>query len=122
MKGFNVSLLCGCVMALSACGPGAKLGGGREGAAQALSQASSALTRPGESTGVNFGFSGNGADVGITVEVKGSRGGSAKVTVHELVSGGQTTTAGIDTSVVYADFSEDGRTRYNGSITTHQSV
>ncbi len=108
---------------LGACGPGAKLGGGKEGAAQALSQASSALTREGTTTGVNVGVGSGGANVGINVEVQGRRGGFAKVSVKTAVStGGGSASAGVDTSVIYQDFSEDGRTRYNGSVETHQSV
>jgi hypothetical protein len=96
-----------CVVLLAGCGPGARLGGGKDGAAHALAQASCALTRVPTSSGVDL------MNLGLTVEVKGARSGSAVITYKTLAS---SKSGAVESSVSYRSYSEDGRTYYNGNV------
>lgn len=69
----RLSLLAGLSAALFACGPGAKLGGGKEGAASALFSA----TAPTKSAGSIFQFVGQNADLQAGATVSCQYGGKA---------------------------------------------
>ncbi len=94
-------------MLATGCGPGARLGGGKEGAARALAQASSALTRPPSSSNVDL------VNLGLNVDVKGTRGGTATLTYRRLTTSGP---EAQETTVAYRNYVEDGRTFYNGNL------
>ncbi|MGQ0504093.1 MAG: hypothetical protein ACT4TC_02125 [Myxococcaceae bacterium] len=117
MKSFSSVVLAVMGMTLAACGGGAKLGGGKEGAAQALNGAA----RPYQSgTGAQSSPLTSGAfTFGTTTEVTGRHGGTAKVTVDVGVA--QT---GISQSmtVVYSGFNDDGKNRYDGTLTVSNKV
>ncbi|MHB8878957.1 MAG: hypothetical protein ACYC8T_35090 [Myxococcaceae bacterium] len=99
---------------LAACGPsGAPLGGGKKGAAQALFHA----LRPASAEPGAAGSSGQGIDVTSQSEVKGRAGGTATVVFD--VSVAQSGAAGgvtVRRNIKFVDFSDDGKTRYNGSL------
>jgi hypothetical protein len=114
MNRATASLLFSSLAVLStACGPaGAPLGNGKTGAAQALFHA----MRPATTEPSAAGGSGAGIDVISTSEVKGRSGGTATVTFNVSVdqTGGSTVT--VKRSIKYADFSDDGKTRYHGTL------
>src|ERR1044071_3524430 len=94
-------------LSFAACGPGgrgAKLGGGKNGAAQALAQATAPL---------GTGSTGSGLIAGAlpsqTQEVKGKHGGTAKLTAAVSASAAGASTA---VTVEYKDFSQDGLSRF----------
>jgi hypothetical protein len=101
-----------CLGVLVGCGPGARLGGGKEGAARALAQASSALIRPPSSSNVDL------VNLGLNVDVKGTRGGTATLTYKRLTSAGSDA---LETTVAYRNYVEDGRTYYNGNLQVRSS-
>ena len=67
------------VLAFCACGPGAKLSGGKQGAAEAL-YAASGVTKGGQGAG-------SGIDANTSVDVKCPQGGSASLSGFALVTG-----------------------------------
>src|SRR4051812_45209344 len=92
-------------LGLWACGPrGAKLGGGSQGAAQAMAQASSALTRAPSDTSVDF------LNLGLNVKVKGQKGGAATLTYKTLVNLTGGTATGQEITIKYDNYTEDGKT------------
>lgn len=112
--------LLGAVMflGLAACGPGSegggsKLGGGKQGAASALYQASKPLSSAGGSV-----FPSKLVDIDNSSEVAGAGGGKATVSSSiDVNSAGDPTRVRLKQSVKYVDYSVDGKTRLNGSMT-----
>jgi hypothetical protein len=105
-------------MLTSACGMGAPLGDGKRGAAQA------ALTamRPAQESDSGSSFNpltaaGQPLNVGVATTVSGKKGGSAKVSLDVTTDSiDNPQNVGVKKSVDYADFSDDGKTKYNGSL------
>jgi hypothetical protein len=117
-KKIETSLVVLSSLAMAACGAGgAPLGGGKQGAAQAVFQASQA----------GRGASGTGGllqllqqrAVNVSTIVKGDAGGSAAVTVDVGATQGATSVA---VTIAYSDFSEDGKNRYNGTMSVTVKV
>lgn len=103
----------------SACGTGAPLGGSKAGAAQALYQA----MRPASESGGYGGFGSPIENVSAQVTVKGKASGTATVKADVVVdqSGGSSQVA-VRSTITYADYSNDGKTRYNGTLTLDLKV
>lgn len=104
----RLSLVSASVLALAACGKGAKLGGGKEGAAAALFQAS------GPASGASGSPYNNSLGISQTITVKGSKGGSAEVTQNTNITG--TGSAEVVLNVKYNNFSRDGKNAFNGQL------
>ncbi len=102
------------VLLLVGCGRGpASLGGGSEGAAQALGQASSALSRP----VANLGF--DLANLGLAIDVEGRGGGTARVTYKMLAS---VEAGATEMAVTYKRYSDDGLSFYDGVLAMKTSA
>lgn len=113
MKAFRGLFVVGFALALTACGGGAKLGGGKDGAAQALFQAS----RPASSSkGAASKLYSSGITAG-EVSVNGQKSGTAKLS-FDITDFGQNTTSGsLKFTITYDNFSDDGKNYYSGSMT-----
>ena len=102
-------------LGLTACGGGAKLGGGKQGAAQAAFQASQSAGR-GSKTGqalVDQALASGAAN--LTLSANCARSGRAHLTLDL----GATPQAGFLHYVVrYEDCNEDGQNEYNGQMAT----
>ena len=106
-------LVAGLALVSFACGPaGAPLGQGKQGAAQALFHA----MRPASAEPGAAGSSGQGIDVFSSSTVKGRAGGLATVNFDISVDQTTGTNVSVKRTIKYADFSDDGKTRYNGSL------
>lgn len=103
--------------AFLACGPGAKIGGGKEGAAQALFAASS-VSNSGSSGG-------SGVDALASVSVNCPKGGKANLAVDVTSLGGLAGGA-TNLKISYADCglagSDVGTAIYNGALNLSQKV
>lgn len=117
----NVGLLVSTFAALSACGPGAKISAGKEGAAQALYSASGAASKGQDPYGQPIDF-------GITATYKCREGGEATLsgfqTVTDFTGGGVNVGQSFD--IAYKNCGTV-KTRYgvailNGTWTTTQAV
>ncbi len=104
-----VMLMCAGLL-LGGCGGGAKLGGGKQGAAQALVQATSALSAAQQRGGSSLR---NGVDFSTTVDVAGPHGGTATVAMRGSVNEGATT---LESTVTYKAFNVDGKNTYDGTL------
>ena len=105
---------------LVACG-GAKLGGGEEGAAAAAFQASQSAGRGSKSkTGqalVEQALASGAAS--ITLEAKCTKSGMAKLTLN---GAGGSLDGLVNYSITYEACSEDGKSEYNGTMTTSLGI
>ena len=113
--GIRMSMLGALAVAMIGCG-GAKLGGGKQGAAAALHETGQAGNG---ARGALLRAFGSYADinVGQTVEVKGDKGGTATVKIE--ASGADTTDSSkflMTVDVTFNNYSEDGKNTYNGNM------
>lgn len=95
------------------CSQGEKLGGGKDGAAQAMAQATAPLTRSPSDVNVDV------FNLGLAVEVKGSKSGSVTVRYGAVSAVSNT---GVEMGVTYKNFSDDGRNFYDGPLTVKASA
>jgi hypothetical protein len=112
MKTMKTLMLACSVVLLAACGGGAKLGGGKEGAAQALYGPSEATASALQSQRSPLGA---GINVDTTVDVKGKTSGTAKVKL--TLSAEKPFDGTAEAQVTYDQFNQDGKNTYNGSLT-----
>jgi hypothetical protein len=114
---FRLTILAAAVVGLSACGGGAKLGGGKKGAAQALFQAGNATDQKGGQRILNILQSGAVETAAVTVEC--THGGSATLSIDTdgtfKNDGTGTFTGSFD--VEFDGCSEDGKNELDGSMT-----
>jgi len=111
--GTRLALAAAVSFTLAACAPGARLGGGKEGAAEALFQASSPATA---ARGAALRALKSGASK-VDIKVSGQKSGTATLEWDTL----GTLFVGIPDGaavfkVRYDNFSDDGKVFYNGSI------
>jgi hypothetical protein len=110
----RLTILSAMTLGLVACG-GAKLGGGKEGAAQAAFQASQAADR-GSKAGaalVEQALASGAATVSLKTSC--AKGGNVSL----LLDGNNTTTGGgVRYTITYDNCNQDGRNEYNGSMET----
>ncbi|HYH94641.1 hypothetical protein [Hyalangium sp.] len=118
----RLSLLAVATTALVACGGGAKLGGGKEGAAKALFEASQPAGKGGNSNGQSLLRAlASGADTtgNIEVSVDCAQGGSVKLKL-DLTSGTQS--GSFKYALEYKGCNEDGVNEFNGTMTMELSL
>jgi hypothetical protein len=130
----RLSLLALATTALVACGGGAKIGGGKEGAAKALFDASQPAGQGGNKSQQGLNVSGLGlnvsglvdprtlasaADTSIEVAVDCAKGGSVKLKLDLTSSGSQS--AGFKYKVSYDKCSQDGVNSFKGDMTMEYS-
>jgi hypothetical protein len=109
INAFRLSIVAAVALTLTACG-GAKLGGGKQGAAEALFQASG----PAASTkGAAARMLQSGAVTG-EVKVDGQKSGSATLSFD--VSDSDSTNGYFAYNVKYDNFSDDGKNYYSGQM------
>jgi hypothetical protein len=97
---------------LSACGMGAPLGDGKAGAAKAAYTA----LRPANDSSSGSSW-GQPIDVGLSTEVKGKDGGKAFVRLDVSTDSiDAAANVQVRKNIEFQDFSDDGKTRYNGSL------
>jgi hypothetical protein len=113
-----VTLLTSLSMLVCACGQGSPLGDGKRGAAKA---AYTALRPANEAdTGTSWNpltAASQPIDVSLTTEVKGKAQGKATVSLEVSTSSiDNPSNVGVRRNIAFADFSDDGKTRYNGSL------
>jgi hypothetical protein len=115
----RLTLLSAFTAALAACGGGAKLGGGKSGAAQAVFQASQPVGQQGTSAQALLGKAlANGQNT-LDTTVTCEHGGKATLKVDTSYTGGgdvENLTFAYD--VTYAACNVDGKNEYNGSMKT----
>jgi hypothetical protein len=101
---------------LTACGQGAPLGDGKRGAAQAAFTA----MRPANDRSSSWNpltAAEQPLDVSLATTVKGRSSGSARVALEVSTDSIDAAThVGVAKNIEYSDFSDDGKTRYNGSL------
>lgn len=114
MRSIQLTLLAAVAVAVAACGGGAKLG--KEGAAQAVFQASQSVPTSGQ--GLPDGALVSGA-VSVTKDVTCGDGGSARFSLD--INGGSNS-GNITWQATYNNCSQDGANRYNGTMTTAVAV
>lgn len=90
----RLSLLAGISAALFACGPGAKLGGGKEGAASALFTAMG----PTKASGSALSLAGQGIDAHANVTASCAHGGSVELSGFGIATNITGTTTSVSTS------------------------
>lgn len=113
MKRFvRLSLMAAAAASLVACGGGAKLGGGKEGAAQAVFQASGPANKTSQAA-MNRLASG----ISVSETVKCSQGGSATFTMDEDNLFADDTQVALAFDVSYDGCSEDGKNELDGKMT-----
>jgi hypothetical protein len=115
----RMSLFSALMVGLAACG-GAKLGGGKEGAAQAVFQASQPAGRSGSTSGQALLAQAlaSGA-TSISVTARCSQGGSATLAldVDETVTDPEAMFS-LTYDITYNDCNEDGKNSYDGTMRT----
>lgn len=109
-NGIRLALVAAFTLAVTSCAPGARLGGGKEGAAEALFQASSPATG---ARGAALQAFKSGAFTG-SIKVDGRKSGSATLSADVIASVKQ---GEVAYSVKYDNFSDDGKVFYNGTLT-----
>jgi len=111
----RLTMLSAMAAGLVACGGGAKLGGGKDGAAQASYQASKPTGRFGQTSQqlVEKALASGAATLALTADC--SKGGkvSLKLDVDTVGQNGA-----LNYDVTYDDCSEDGKNEYNGTVAT----
>lgn len=124
MKRFvRSSLLAVAALSLAACGSGPKLGGGKEGAAQALFQASDSTSQKGQSEVIKRAFAKKNAmaqdvDVNLdgSIEVSCTHGGSATMSVDTDSTTATDTSVSIVFNIEYDSCNEDGKNELDGDM------
>jgi len=120
----RLSLLAVATTALVACGGGgAKLGGGKEGAAKALFEASQPAGKGGNTSSQGLSLNGlvnprmlaSAADANLEVAVDCAHGGSVKLKLDLTSTGSQAGSFKYD--VEYKDCNEDGVNEFKGKMT-----
>lgn len=114
----RLSILAAASAALVACGGGAKIGGGKEGAAKAAFEASQPAANGGKGSLLQALASGQ-TNVNAEIKVDCAQGGTAEL---KLDLTGGTTTGAFKYEVKYDDCSEDGVNEFNGSMTMELSI
>ncbi|HEX8822846.1 MAG TPA: hypothetical protein VF794_23165 [Archangium sp.] len=109
----RLTMLSAMAAGVVACGGGAQLGGGEEGAAQAAFQASKPMGRTGRTSQKLLDKALASGAVNVTLTAKCTQGGKATLKA-DLTQVGQN--GAIHYSVTYDDCSEDGRNEYNGTM------
>lgn len=109
MNALRLSLVAGLALTLTACG-GAKLGGGKEGAAEALFQASGPASN---ANGALAKLKSSGAITG-DVKVDGQKSGSATLSFD--ISDTDATAGYVAYNVKYDNYSDDGKNFYSGEM------
>jgi hypothetical protein len=117
----RMTLFSALVVGLAACGGGAKLGGGKEGAAQAAFQASQPTGRSGASNGQALLAQAlaSGA-TSLTVTASCTKGGNATLSLDadETTTDPNSGAVSFTYDVTYKDCNEDGKNALNGSMRT----
>jgi len=110
----RLTMLSAMATGVVACGGGAKLGGGEDGAAQAAYQSSKPLGRFGNTSQqlVERALA-SGATANSTFTANCTKGGKASLKL-DAINLGQN--GAINYSVSYDDCSEDGKNEYNGTV------
>jgi hypothetical protein len=124
----RLSLLAVATTALVACGGGAKLGGGKEGAAKALFEASQPAGKGGNSSSQGLLLNGkvdprllaSAANTSLEVAVDCSHGGSVKLKLDLTSLGNQNGSFKYD--LEYKDCNEDGANKFKGKMTMEFSL
>ena len=119
----RLTLLAVATTALVACGGGAKLGGGKEGAAKALFEASQPAGKGGNSSSQGLLRNGmldprllaSAADTNLEVSVDCAHGGSVKLKLDLTSAGSQSGSFKYD--VEYKSCNEDGVNEFKGKMT-----
>ena len=106
----RLSMVAAVALVMTACGGGAKLGGGKQGAAEALFQASGPAA---SANGTTAKLLQSGATTG-TITVKGQKSGSA--TLDFDVSDPDAASGFLVYNVKYDNFSDDGKNFYSGNM------
>ena len=129
LRTIRFSLLAVATTALVACGGGAKLGGGKEGAAKALFEASQPAGKGGNTSSQSLlrnglglslnGLSSNIADItgDLEVEVACSQGGAVKLKLDLSSAGTGSQTGSFKYDLEYKDCNEDGVNKFKGKMT-----
>jgi len=119
----RLSLLAAATTALVACGggDGAKLGGGKEGAAKALFSASQPAGQGGNSNGQSLmrQMASGAATGAVEFSVNCAKGGSVKLKL-DVTSGNQT--GGFKYETEYKDCTQDGVNSFDGKLTMEMSL
>lgn len=124
MKRFvRSSLLAVAALSLAACSSGPKLGGGKQGAAQALYQASDSTSQKGQSEVMKRLFAKKNAmaqdvDVNLdgSIEVSCTHGGSATMSVDTDSTTATDTSVSIVFNIEYDSCNEDGKNELDGDM------
>jgi hypothetical protein len=114
----RLSILAAASAALVACGGGAKLGGGKEGAAKAAFEASQPAAKGGQGSLLQALASGQ-TNINAEVKVDCANGGKAELKV-DLTGGSQAGT--LKYEVKYDSCNEDGVNEFNGSMKMELSI
>jgi|GEM_PF-1248459 len=120
LRTIRFSLLAVATTALVACGGGAKLGGGKEGAAKALFEASQPAGKGGNTNGQSLLKAlASGADItgDLEVEVACSQGGAVKLKLDLSSAGTGSQTGSFKYDLEYKDCNEDGVNKFKGKMT-----
>ncbi len=117
----RLSVLAAATAALVACGgSGAKLGGGKEGAAQAMFEATQPAANSGKNQQDLLARLASAATGEIEVSVDCAQGGSVKLKLDVTSIGGQSGAIKYDLS--YDSCSEDGVNEYDGTLTMELKI
>lgn len=117
MKRFvRSSVLAAAALSLAACSSGPKLGGGKQGAAQALYQASDSTSDKGQNRLMKRAM---GQDISLdgSVEVACTHGGTASMSVDTDSITSTETSVTLAFDIEYDDCNEDGKNTLNGDMT-----
>jgi hypothetical protein len=109
----RLTMLSAMAAGLVACGGGAKLGGGKDGAAQAAFQASQPAGRGGKTSQQLLDKALASGATSISVSANCANGGSASLTL-DATNIGQN--GELNYSVTYDACNEDGKNEYNGTM------
>lgn len=122
MKRFvRTSLLAAAALSLAACSSGPKLGGGKQGAAQALYQASDSTSEKGQSAVLKRAFARANQDVDVnidgSIEVACTHGGSATMELDMDSLTSTETEFELAFNIEYDGCNEDGKNELDGEMT-----
>lgn len=126
MRIIRLSLLAAAATALVACGGGAKLGGGKEGAAKALFEASQPAGKGGSTNGQSLLKAlASGADYTGKAEltVNCAQGGSVKMKLDlTSITDGSGSTGSLKYELEYKNCNEDGANEFDGKVKMELSI
>jgi hypothetical protein len=111
----RLTMLSAMTAGLVACGGGAKLGGGKEGAAQAAFQASQPAGRGGTTAQRLLDQAMASGAVNITLSANCAKSGKASLVLDSNVIGSD---GSLNYTVNYESCNEDGRNEYDGTMAT----